>query len=296
VYEPETDSDKFQNELCFLLMACRRATRRQALLSQLAANVAAAALLYAHVVLAAWLLEKEMLLHVLGFVVGVAGFGIAGLVLAAGATAVDHKVFRPDSRQEETLHFLEQRAAALVQCCGAFYAAFALVLCLLLVPTAAARLGLVGQVLYALLLIPMTALAAAGVLALVAAIAVVPAEAALRTQEAGGAFRSVWKCISSRAAGLAWTVGVAFVVSLAAAAPLVALVLMAWWCLQALAGPVAGVTPRPAALVLMGFSQVMLLGALAAPPMACFNAIIALRYRGLIEEIEKLDRSDGDVA
>ena len=288
MYEPEP---KFEKYVDVVLSAWRHAADLPALLYQLKATLAAAMVAYLSITLALWLVRSGGMLKALGFVAEVAGLGVAGLLLAAGAVAVNLRALGKESGAGETMLYIERSVPALVQCCGAFYAAFALVLCLLLVPTAAARLGLLGQMAYALLLLPITALAAAGVLALVAGIALVPAELALNGRDTGETFRNLQTTMWSQARSLLTTFAVAVTASAAIALPILAVLSAANACLGASVLLVGGISLRPVPSLLAGLSSVAVIAVAAAPPLVCLNSVVALRYREMSDAARRPPQS-----
>ena len=281
--------EKLEQQLRFLADACGRAARRQIVVCQAAGNVAAAIVLYAAGMIALWLLEQSPAAKVAGFILGLTAIGAAGLLLAATAAAVNRRIISPPGNPWDFRHdlvFLRNNALGLIQSYAPFFAMFALALCVLLIPIAAARMGAIGQFLYAPLLIPMVAAAAAGILALLIGMVLVPAELAFGEKDWMGTFRAVLGHILRRPGACAWEFHAAAVASALVALPLVALTVAAYWLLNELSGPVGSVEMDLAApQFLRDAAWAILIAAVAALPMACFNTIIGFAYRGSVERV-----------
>ena len=274
--------DNTEKPLVLLIHACEQAARRPALVYQLAANVVAAGELYVGGSVALWLLEHGPVAKVAGFILGLASVGAAGLVLAAGALAVNRALLRPPLPRhelDEALVFICNNFIALVQSYIAFFALFVLAACVLLIPTAAARLGALGQLVYAPLVIPMLIVAAGAVLALVTAITVVPAELAARECDFTSTFRASFAYAVRQSRQYAESLYRAAIASVLVVLPVALLAWLAAKMLNELAGPVGGVELYAVPYHLWQMSWAIVIGVIAALPMACFNVIVGLNYR-----------------
>ena len=271
-----------ENPLSFLIHACEQAVRRPVIGCQLVANVIAAGELYVVGSVALWLLEHGTAAKVAGFILGLAGVGLAGLILAAGALAVNRALHGPPRTPhevDEALVFIRNNLFALVQSYIAFFAIFVLVACVLLIPTAAARLGAFGQMVYAPLVIPMLIVAAAGVLALVTGMTIVPADLAAYERDFAPTFRASAAYVVRQSGRYAWSLYRAVIASVVVALPIVLLAWLAAGLLNELAGPVGGVELYALPHRLWEMSWAMVIGVIVALPLACFNTIVGLEYR-----------------
>ena len=285
--------EKLEQQLTLLADACGRAARWRVVACQAAGNVAAAIVLYAGGTFALWLLEQSPAVKVAGFIFGLAAIGAAGLILAVAAVAVNRRIISPNGDPWDLRHdlvFLRNNSLGLVQSYAPFFAVFSLVLCVLLIPIAAARMGTIGQLLYAPLLIPMVAAAAAALLALLVGIVLVPAELSSGEKDWMGTFRAVLAYLLKRPGGCAWELAGAFAVAAVVALPPAGLTVAACWLLNELSGPVGGVELGLVAGLLHDASWAIMVGIIAALPMACFNASVGFAYRRNAERVQESHR------
>ena len=288
------DCQKLDKEFDLLSDAFDKAREKYVLAYQLIANLLAALVLSIVGGIALMLLGKESVVATFfGFIIGVIALGAAGLVLSAGAGAVHRRVFAPpessyESPWEAALKFLRHNCPALSGGYCVAYATLLVVACILLVPAGVANPKLLlGQIIYALLLIPMVAVAAVGVFALLVGIFAMPAEVALREQSAtttinkflAGAFRRTRKCLCPFA--------IAFVAAVLVALPIFALLYVASYFLRTLTLTVAGVEFDNIASSLIDFFSCLIIAAAATLPMAYFTVIVGLKYRRATEAEEE---------
>ena len=276
--------DNTEKPLDFLIHACELAAGRPGIVYQFIANAVAAAELYVAGSTALWLLAQAHVAKVAGFILGLASIGAAGLILAAGSVAVNRALLnppRPRHEIDEAFVFIRNNLAALVQSYVAFFAFFVLAACVLLIPTTAARLGALGQLIYAPLAIPMLIMAAGAVLAIVTGMAVVPADIAAHERNFTSTFRAAFAYAVRQPRHYAWSLYRAAIASALVALPLALLAWLAANLLNELAGPVGGVEFYAIPHRLWEMSWAMVIGVIAALPMACFNTIVGLDYRRL---------------
>jgi len=279
------DRQELDKELDFLSDACGKATEKYVLAYQLVANLLAIIVLSLIGTIALKLLAGGAVGKTFGFIIGVIALGAAGIILAAGAGAVHRRVFSPSPSSYESpwqapLQFFHRNCSALSGGYGIFYAGFVALVCILLIPAAVAGVPAVGQVLFAVLLIPMVLMAAAGVLSFLVGMFVVPAHVALREQDLkrtvgavfGNTFRKLLNCL--------YCLGSAFVAAVLVGLPVFALLSVSLFCVNGLVLSVTGaVLTESGAIVVASFFKAILIAAAAALPMAFFNVIVGLRYR-----------------
>jgi len=293
------DREKLDKELNFLSDACGKATERYVLAYQLIANLLAVIVLAVVGTIALTLLGKGTFAKIVGFIIGVIALGGAGIILASGAAAVHRRMFSPPSSSYESpwqplLQFLRRNCCALSGGYGIFFAAFVAIVCILLIPAALARVPVVGPVLFAVLLIPMTLIAAAGVLSLLVGTFVVPADVALREKDLksttitvfGNTFRQLLNCLRC--------LGGAYVAAFLVALPIFALLGASVFCVKGIAFAVIGVViTESGALVVASFFMSVLVAGAATLPLALFNVIVGLKYREILAS--KGEETAGDV-
>lgn len=289
------DCQKLDKEFDLLSDAFDKAREKYVLAYQLIANLLAALVLSVVGGIALMLLGKQNVVAAFfGFIIGVIALGSAGLILSAGAGAVHRRVFTPpessyESPWDTALKFLRQNCPALTGGYCVAYAVVVVVACILLIPAGAAspKLGLLGQIMFALLLIPMMAVAALAIFSLLVGVFVMPAEVALRKQDAkttinkflAKTFRRPRKCLSLFA--------IAFVAAALVALPIFALLYVSSLFLRTLALTVAGVQFGDIASSLITFFSYLIVAAAAALPMAYFTVIVGLKYRRATEVEEE---------
>ncbi|NQT21654.1 MAG: hypothetical protein HQ592_18255 [Planctomycetes bacterium] len=296
------DCEKLDKEFDLLSEAFVKARDKYVVAYQLIANLLAALVLSVVGGIALMLLGKQgSVAAFFGFIIGVIALGAAGLILSAGAGAVHRRVFFPpessyESPWESAPQFLRRNCTALAGGYCVAYAALVVAACILLIPAGAAKPGswLLGQVMFAVLLIPMVIVAAAAIFTLLVGIFAVPAEVALREQDTkttvnrfvSGAFRLPRNCLCHFA--------IAFVAASLVALPIFTLLRASSLFLYALAGAVAGVTFTGVPIALMAFFSSLLIAAAAALPMAYFTVIVGLKYRKAAEAEEEAATDDAE--
>jgi len=285
--------EKLEAELKRISAAWHAACDRHVLSLQVPANVAAAAIAGACGIIALLLLHSGGLAPVLGFVIGVAGFGAAGLALALCAAAVHRRAyFPPSSSYEQPWHnawkFLQHNFRAAAGGFGVCYSIFILLFCLLLIPAGVARLSEQAQHLFAVLLVPLALIAAAGVLAVIYGVFVVSAEVALNERSLAATLRAVFGRSPCRCCSLLRSFAGALAAAFLAALPPVALLALSLAVLKVAATVVAGINFTSGARIVMMSFALILLAAAAAPATALFTVMIGDAWRDLCE-LEETD-------
>ena len=286
------DRQKLDKELGFLSDACRHTTEKYVLAYQVVTNLLAVAVLAVIGAIALMLLQSGTAAKALGFVVGVIALGATGIILASGAGAIHRRIFFPPASSYESawqtpLQFLQRNCRALLGAYGAFFGAFIVLILILLIPAGAAGIGALGQVMFALLLMPMVIVVAAGLLSLLVGIFVVPADVALREQDVTKTATDVFDNTFRNLTNCLYCLGIAFVISFLVALPIFALLRASISCVIGLAAFVGGVRFDYSAVRIVAFFSAVLVALAAALPMACFNVIIGLKYREIVRASEE---------
>ena len=282
--------ENLEVELRRVSEAWRLAVDRHVLGLQALANAAAALIASVCAIIAMLLLQRNGLASVFGLLVGAAGFGAAGLVLASGVAAVHRQVYFGAASAygpwRQAWRFLQHNCSAIAGGYGVCYGVFLLLVCVLLILTSVARLGEPAQLLFAVLLIPLVAIAAAAVMAMVYGVFVATAEAALNERSLVRLLSAMLEHSPCRCCSLLRSMTGAFAAAALAALPPVALLLLSIVLILVLAGVVVGIVFTGGAILVMCIFAFVLLAVALAPATALFAVLIGAAWRDLCEPDE----------